>query len=59
MPIKIQSDLPAKGILENENIFVMDEGQSNQSGNQTVEDLYSESDAAQGRNRASASESIV
>ena len=25
MPIKIQSDLPAKGILENENIFVMDE----------------------------------
>ncbi|MCL2719049.1 MAG: homoserine O-succinyltransferase [Lachnospiraceae bacterium] len=25
MPIKIQSELPAKGILENENIFVMDE----------------------------------
>ncbi|MBQ5734753.1 MAG: homoserine O-succinyltransferase, partial [Lachnospiraceae bacterium] len=25
MPIKIQSDLPAKGILESENIFVMDE----------------------------------
>ena len=25
MPIKIQSDLPAKNILENENIFVMDE----------------------------------
>lgn len=25
MPIKTQSDLPAKGILENENIFVMDE----------------------------------
>ena len=25
MPIKVQSDLPAKGILENENIFVMDE----------------------------------
>ncbi|HHU71391.1 MAG TPA: homoserine O-succinyltransferase [Clostridiales bacterium] len=25
MPIKIQSDLPAKKILENENIFVMDE----------------------------------
>ncbi|MCL2254818.1 MAG: homoserine O-succinyltransferase [Lachnospiraceae bacterium] len=25
MPIKIQSDLPAKEILENENIFVMDE----------------------------------
>ena len=25
MPIKIQSDLPAKEILENENIFVMDD----------------------------------
>ena len=25
MPIKIQSDLPAKEILERENIFVMDE----------------------------------
>ena len=25
MPIKTQSDLPAKEILENENIFVMDE----------------------------------
>ena len=28
MPIKIQSDLPAKGILENENIFVMDESRA-------------------------------
>lgn len=28
MPIKVQSDLPAKGILENENIFVMDEGRA-------------------------------
>ncbi|MCR4843166.1 MAG: homoserine O-succinyltransferase, partial [Eubacterium sp.] len=25
MPIKIQSDLPARAILEKENIFVMDE----------------------------------
>jgi homoserine O-succinyltransferase len=25
MPIKVQSDLPARTILENENIFVMDE----------------------------------
>ena len=25
MPIKVQNDLPAKHILENENIFVMDE----------------------------------
>lgn len=28
MPIKVQSDLPAKGILENENIFVMDENRA-------------------------------
>lgn len=28
MPIKIQSDLPAKGILEQENIFVMDENRA-------------------------------
>ena len=28
MPIKIQSDLPAKKILENENIFVMTEGRA-------------------------------
>lgn len=28
MPIKVQSDLPAKEILERENIFVMDEGRA-------------------------------
>jgi homoserine O-succinyltransferase len=28
MPIKVQSDLPAKGILESENIFVMDENRA-------------------------------
>ncbi len=28
MPIRVQSDLPAKEILENENIFVMDESRS-------------------------------
>ena len=28
MPIKIQSDLPAKAELENENIFVMDENRA-------------------------------
>lgn len=28
MPIKVQSDLPAKEILENENIFVMDENRA-------------------------------
>ncbi|MBQ5471963.1 MAG: homoserine O-succinyltransferase, partial [Treponema sp.] len=28
MPIKIHSDLPAKGILEQENIFVMTENRA-------------------------------
>ena len=28
MPIRIQSDLPAKEILEKENIFVMDENRA-------------------------------
>ena len=28
MPIKTQSELPAKEILENENIFVMDENRA-------------------------------
>lgn len=28
MPIKTQGDLPAKEILENENIFVMDESRA-------------------------------
>ena len=30
MPIKVQSELPAKKILENENIFIMDENQFQQ-----------------------------
>ena len=29
MPIRIQNDLPAKAILESENIFVMDEKRAN------------------------------
>ena len=28
MPIKIQNDLPARGLLEEENIFVMDENRA-------------------------------
>lgn len=36
MPIKTQSDLPAKEILENENIFVMDE---NRAGHQDIRPL--------------------
>ena len=29
MPIKIQSDLPARSVLENENIFVMTDERAN------------------------------
>ena len=32
MPIRIQSDLPAREILDQENIFVMDEGQADLQG---------------------------
>ena len=32
MPIKIQKDLPAKAILESENIFVMDEDRAAAGG---------------------------
>ena len=28
MPIKVQNDLPARAILESENIFVMDENRA-------------------------------
>ena len=32
MPIKIQSDLPVKEILEKENLFVMDENRAIRGG---------------------------
>ena len=37
MPIKTQSDLPAKEILENENIFVMDEKRANHQDSRPIE----------------------
>ena len=36
MPIRIQNDLPARGLLEEENIFVMDE---NRAINQEIRPL--------------------
>ena len=39
MPIEIQSNLPAAKILEQENIFVMDEGTSLHAGHSPPEDL--------------------
>ena len=49
MPIKIQSDLPVKEILEKENIFVMDEKKSGSSGYSTGTDFNFKSDAFKGR----------
>ena len=46
MPIRIQNDLPAKEILEKENIFVMDETPCTQPGYPTTENRNPESDAA-------------
>ena len=42
MPIKIQSDLPVKEILEKENIFVMDEKRA---------DVYKRQGLYQGKNQ--------
>lgn len=54
MPIKIQSDLPVKEILEKENIFVMDEKRSGSSGHPSGADFDFKSDAFKGRNRIAA-----
>ena len=54
MPIRIQNDLPAKEILEKENIFVMDESRALSTGDPSAEGGNPESDAAERRYRASA-----
>ena len=46
MPIKTQGDLPAKEILENENIFVMDESPS---GHPSASGMYFKPDAVKRR----------
>ena len=48
MPIRIQNNLPAKEILESENIFVMDESRVD-AGYPSPSGLYPESHADQGR----------
>lgn len=45
MPIKIQSDLPVKEILEQENIFVMDDTRAMHQDIRSDSDHDSESDA--------------
>ena len=54
MPIKVQNNLPAKKIMEKENIFMMDE---TRAVSQDIRPLYRsfEFNAAKGRNRSPAS----
>ena len=54
MPIRTQSDLPAKEILERENIFVMDENQCDTSGYPSNQHRDFESDAVKRRYGATA-----
>ena len=58
MPIKIQSDLPAREILDNENIFVMDEYRAMHQNIRPLQ-IYSESDAGQTGYGAAASSVAV
>lgn len=55
MPIKIQSDLPVKEILERENIFVMDESRASHQDIRPHPDPDSEPDASEGGDRVAAS----
>lgn len=48
MPIKTQGDLPAKEILENENIFVMDESRD-PSGHSSASGVHFKPDAVKRR----------
>ena len=54
MPIKVQSDLPAREILERENIFVMDENRAVASGYPSDPHRNFESDATEGGHGAAA-----
>lgn len=49
MPIKVQNDLPARAILESENIFVMDENRAMSQDIRPLADFDLKSDADQGR----------
>ena len=59
MPIKVQSDLPARAILESENIFVMDENRADEPGYPSAADSDPESDADEGRDGDPASACTV
>lgn len=54
MPIRINADLPAKKILEHENIFVMDYERSLKQDIRPLKIHYHEPDAYQTGNGASA-----
>ena len=53
MPIRIQNDLPARAILEDENIFVMDENRALSQDIRPLEVLQSHADKAGYRAAAS------
>lgn len=53
MPIKVKQNLPARDILENENIFVIDGHKSNDSGYPSVEGVGFKSYANKDCNRNS------
>ena len=55
MPIKIQSDLPVKEILEKENLFVMDENRAMHQDIRPIYILILKFNATERGNRASAS----
>ena len=55
MPIKIQNDLPVKEILENENLFVVDENRASHQDIRPLPAVHSESDAQEGGDGAAAS----
>ena len=52
MPIRVQNDLPVKEILEQENIFVMDEYRAAHQDIRPIKYRASESYAAEGGYRA-------
>ena len=54
MPIKVQNALPAKEILENENIFVMDENRAMHQDIRPLKGLHSEPHASEAGYRIAA-----
>ena len=58
MPIKIQNDLPARAILESENVFIMDEARASSQDIRPL-DPDPESDALKGGHRDPAFKGLI